>query len=166
VYANYCNLFCNINYYDISFGAGSCATLLAGGLSCADNFAPGMQYGIGGANTEGYCDFACGYCPATYTAPEPGCEAFDLWDRTQGASTCAVQMATGAYSCAEHFGVDDSLTGYCNLACQHNFLEHPQVYVNTQVWSLRVSLVGRVLCDNDDAGVVFAGADRVCAVRT
>jgi hypothetical protein len=130
VYSNYCNLLCNLNYYDLVVGPGSCAALLASGShSCANDFAPGMQYGFGGEITEGYCDFECGFCPSTYTAPQPGCQAFDAWDVVAGNSTCAAQLASGEYTCAEHFGIDDSLPGYCNLACQHNFLEHPQVYV-------------------------------------
>eukprot|EP01047_Picozoa_sp_COSAG01_P021894 COSAG01_NODE_1284_length_10902_cov_45.724799_7_plen_996_part_01 len=134
--ANYqaqCNLECEYDLYDSLRGMGQCQTVThSSQLSCATHFGPGMQY-------EGYCDFTCGFCNRTAPPPPPAhttqCVTYDWLDSSRSNAahqahpgSCAYYIASGAYSCNEHFHGAGNHSGLCNLACELNLLEHPAAY--------------------------------------
>jgi hypothetical protein len=141
------------NALDDASGNGTCAMYIAQGMTCSQHFSSGAQYAgycdvlcgylrppnafgycdatcgfiANITNAQGSCDFACGFCNTTRIVQPPRCMVKDQLDKQIANGECAAGLAQGMYTCADtHVG--SSRHGQCNLACEMNFIEHPQAY--------------------------------------
>jgi hypothetical protein len=131
-YAGQCSWTCGQNAYDGIYGEGSCAAALrTHPTRCHTQYARG-------APREGQCDFACGFCSAADSAPAPlpppppprrSCATSDLMDQTTAPGSCSAHIFDGRVSCDVAAATTSAGVSPCNLACQHNVLEHPTAYV-------------------------------------
>jgi hypothetical protein len=145
-YAGLCDAFCDYcggggdsetvesscsNALDEEYGAGTCTTYLAGGYTCSDHFAVGMEYG-------GYCDQDCDTCSHPYVSTCKVTDVYDSFVSDAGVPNhghCATLISTGQLSCSTDdpgtsLGVGGAYAGYCSLACQFNRLEHHSLFLH------------------------------------